>query len=82
MNISTYDVGYGDGFLRINENQDYYTPNGSKILGRVSMDSMSIDCIDDEICLFDDVKELAKIHNTIYYEILTSLKPSISKEII
>ena len=46
------------------------------------MDNLTLDCQDDEVCLFDDVKELSKIHNTIYYEILTSLKPSIPKEIV
>jgi alanine racemase len=82
MDVSTYDIGYGDGFLRINENQLYTTPKGFKILGRVSMDSLSLDCIDDEVCIFDDVRVLAKLHNTIYYEILTSLKSSIPREII
>jgi len=82
MNISTYDVGYGDGFLRVNENQNYTTPEGFSILGRVSMDNMSLDSIDDEVCLFDDVRALAKIHGTITYEILTSLKENIKKEIL
>ena len=82
MDISTYDIGYGDGFLRINENQSYTTPQGYKILGRVSMDSLSLNCTNDEVCIFDDVKILAKLHNTIYYEILTSLKNSIPREII
>ncbi len=82
MHVSTYDVGYGDGFLRINENQNYVTPEGYSILGRVSMDNMSLDSIDDEVCLFDDVRALAKIHGTITYEILTSLKANIKKEIL
>ncbi|NQY93620.1 MAG: alanine racemase, partial [Campylobacteraceae bacterium] len=82
MNISTYDIGYGDGFLRINENQTYTTPDGFNILGRVSMDSMSIESTKEEICIFDDVRGLAKIHGTITYEILTSLKANIKKEIL
>jgi len=80
--VSTYDVGYGDGFLRINEHQTYTTPEGFTILGRVSMDNMSLDSSEDEICLFDDVRALAKIHGTITYEILTSLKANIKKEIL
>jgi alanine racemase len=82
MNIATYDIGYGDGFLRIDENQSFNTPNGAKLLGRVSMDSLSLNCQDDEVCIFDDIKILAKLNNTIYYEILTSLKPTIIKEIV
>jgi len=82
MEISTYDIGYGDGFLRINEHQNYTTPEGFSILGRVSMDNMSLDSSQDEICLFNDVRVLAKIHGTITYEILTSLKENIKKEIL
>jgi len=83
MKIGTYDIGYGDGFLRVGEHHDkFITKDGFKLLGRVSMDNLTLDCQDDEVCLFDDVKELSKIHNTIYYEILTSLKPSIPKEIV
>ena len=81
MDVSTYDIGYGDGFLRINENQKYITPEGYTVLGRVSMDNMSLDTTQDEICLFNEVKTLAKIHGTITYEILTSLKPNIQREI-
>ena len=39
------------------------------LLGNVSMDNISLDCEEDEVCLFNDVKELAKINNTISYEI-------------
>ena len=42
----------------------------------------SLNCQDDEVCIFDDIKILAKLNNTIYYEILTSLKPTITKEIV
>ena len=82
MDISTYDIGYGDGFLRINEKQKYSTPEGFNLLGRVSMDNLSLNSTQDEVCLFDDVNTLAKIHDTITYEILTSLKPNIKREII
>lgn len=81
MEVSTYDIGYGDGFLRINEHQSYTTPDGFKILGRVSMDNLSVESTNEEICLFKDVRELAKVHGTITYEILTSLKSYIKKEI-
>ena len=81
MTVSTYDLGYGDGFLRINEKQDYTTPKGYKILGRVSMDNLSLNTDDNEVCIFEDVKDLAKLQNTISYEITTSLSTEIVRVI-
>jgi alanine racemase len=81
IEVSTYDVGYGDGFLRLNEKQEYTTPKGFKILGRVSMDNMTLDSTDDEVCLFEDVRELAKLQDTITYEIITTLSREIPRVI-
>ncbi|RXK00168.1 alanine racemase [Arcobacter sp. CECT 8986] len=81
MTVSTYDVGYGDGFLRLNGNFQYLTPKGYEILGKVSMDNLSINSDDDEVCIFNDVSRLADIHNTIRYEILATLNPNIKKEV-
>lgn len=81
MIVSTYDIGYGDGFLRINEKQSYTTPSGHKILGRVSMDNLSLDTDEKEVCIFDNVQELAKIQDTITYEITTTLSSEIKREI-
>lgn len=82
MDVSTYDVGYGDGFLRLNGKKRYITPKGYEILGRVSMDNCSINSKDEKVCIFDDVRQLAEIHDTITYEITTTLNPNIEKEII
>lgn len=82
MTVSTYDIGYGDGFLRLNEKNLYTTPKGYKVLGRVSMDNLSLNSDDEKVCLFDDVRALAKIHNTITYEITTTLSADIEKEIV
>ncbi len=82
MNISTYDIGYADGFLRVNENQHYITPKGFKVLGRVSMDFLTLDSLEEKVCLFDNAKTLAKLHNTISYEIITTLSKDIKREII
>ncbi len=81
MKISTYNLGYGDGFLRLDGTQKYITPKGHEILGRVSMDNISVNSDEDEICIFEDVRELAKLQNTISYEITTTLNPNIPKEI-
>ena len=82
MTVSTYDLGYGDGFLRLNERNSYTTPKGYKVLGRVSMDNLSLNTNDDEVCIFNDVNALAKTHDTITYEITTALNPNIKKEIV
>ena len=82
MTVSTYDIGYGDGFLRLNERNSYLTPKGYKVLGRVSMDNLSLNTKDEDVCIFDDVTALAKEHDTITYEITTTLSPNIKKEIV
>ena len=82
MIIGTYDIGYGDGFFRINEFQKYILPDGSKILGRVSMDNMCINSNKKELLLFDNGKKLAEIQNTIIYEILVHLKQNIKRLIV
>ena len=81
MNITTYDIGYGSGFLRLNGDQHYVTPKGFKVLGRVSMDYITLNSTDQELCLFDDATPLAKLHNTISYEIVTALSSDLKKEI-
>ena len=82
MKLSTYDIGYADGFKRIDPSITYITKDGSHLLGRVSMDNISINSQKDEICLFDDVMELTQVHKTICYEILTSLSQSIPRKIV
>ncbi len=81
MIISTYDIGYGDGFFRYNGLGNLGIANGQKILGRVSMDSLCVEGKADEICLFDDVSEISKEFNTITYEVLTKLMPWIKREV-
>jgi alanine racemase len=81
MTVSTYDIGYGDGFLRLNERKKYTTPKGFNVLGKVSMDNLVLNTQEEEVCIFDDVNTLAKIHDTITYEITTTLNPNIKKEI-
>ena len=41
-----------------------------------------IEGIDKEICMFDNVKGLAKIHQTISYEILCRIDSNIERRII
>ncbi|MEY4504628.1 MAG: alanine racemase [Pseudomonadota bacterium] len=80
--VSIYDIGYADGFWRFNENHSYITPNGSKLLGRVSMDSCFVEGSEDEICLMDSAQYAASVANTISYDLLAKLKPNITRKIV
>jgi len=82
MNIGTYDIGYGDGFFRLNSNHAYITPNNAKILGRVSMDNFSAACVDEKLCVFDDASVLAQIFDTITYDVLVKLNKSIKRLVV
>ena len=79
--ISTYDVGYGDGFFRISVNGDYILPKGRRMLGKVCMDCIFVDSEDDSICVFDDALLLANRYKTIPYEILVRLNHKITRVI-
>ena len=79
MVVSTYDIGYGDGLFRADSNYPLTIKENLPILGRVSMDFISIESKKDEICIFDNAKELARHFNTISYEVITSLKASIKR---
>jgi len=78
--VSNYDFGYGDGFLRSCSN-NYFTPNKSKILGKISMDNSSFLSDEENLLIFDNAKVMALSANTIVYEVLTSLKQNINREI-
>ena len=61
---------------------EFSTPNNEKLVGRISMDNSSFISKEDEIVIFDDARDIAKYAKTISYEILTSLKPHIKREIV
>ena len=79
--ISNYNIGYGDGFLRVLSN-NFTTPNGSKLVGRISMDNSSFISDSEELLIFNDARDVAKKADTISYEVLTSLKEYIPRYII
>jgi len=81
MQVSCFDVGYADGFPRMLSSK-YESPEGFKLLGRVSMDNSSYASSEDELVIFNDANVLASKAQTIGYEILTSLSPSIKRIII
>jgi len=79
MTISTYDLGYGDGWMRADTLLPYTTPDGLEILGRVSMDFISLESDRDEICIMDDAQISAKQLRTISYEMTTLLSSSLER---
>lgn len=80
--VSNYNIGYGDGFFRLNERKKASIADGRPILGRVSMDSLSVEGNEVEICIFENARALAKAHDTIVYEILTSLHSDIERRLV
>jgi alanine racemase len=85
-NISIYDIGYGDGFKRVPdeviESGLFQTPDGFKLFGKVSMDSIAINSAKRELKIFNDVSNLAKLLKTIEYEVVVSLSSRIRREVI
>ena len=81
MVISTYDIGYGDGFFRFNGRGEFVLPGGYRVAGRVSMDNLSAICDKNEICVMDDAKIVAKKFKTISYDVLVKLSPFLKREI-
>ena len=79
--VSNYDFGYGDGFIRMCSHL-HTTPDGTKIVGRISMDNSSFLSDKEELLIFNDARVVADFANTISYEVLTSLKAHIPRKIV
>jgi alanine racemase len=79
--VSTYDIGYADGLPRALSNR-LVTPNGNHLLGRVSMDNISLSGESDEVLLFDDANVIASQCDTIGYEILVSMRRAMPRKVI
>ena len=82
MTVSTYDLGYGDGWCRRGGNGVYVTAENLPILERVSMDFISLEGNKEEVCIMDDAQDAARQLGTISYEITTSLSSSIKRYLI
>ena len=82
MLVSTYDLGYGDGWFRADSKNSYLTTEGLHILGRVSMDFISLESTKDEVVVMDDAQKTAKHFQTICYEILTALSSKLERVIV
>ena len=82
MTVSTYDLGYGDGWTRADSSNPYITAEGLPILGRVSMDFIILESKEDKVIIMDNAKEAAKQFGTISYEMTTSLSSEIPRIVI
>lgn len=82
MIVSFYDIGYGDGVLRFNGTGQLKTTNGCLILGKTSMDGMSIESCADKISIFNDLTSWSQYFNTIPYEFLVNLSSKIKREFV
>ena len=80
--VSAYDIGYGDGWLRGDAAHPYRLPDGRSIVGRVSMDLISVEGTDEAICLFDDAAEAARQFGTIAYDVMVKLHPRIKRRVV
>lgn len=79
MQISAYDVGYGDGLFRLDGKRALHVKGRKPILGRISMDLISVEGDEEVICVFDDVRDWARAFRTISYEVLTRLSPFLKR---
>ena len=82
MTVSTYDLGYGDGWTRTDSKNTYMTAEGLPILGRVSMDFISLEGEKEEVVIMDNAQKAAIHFGTISYEMTTSLSSEIPRIVI
>ena len=80
--ISTYDIGYGDGFFRFDGTDPVRMANAQMSKGKMSMDSFCCGGDAQKICMFEDASALAQQFNTITYEIITKLSPSLKRSVV
>ncbi|HIO95513.1 MAG TPA: alanine racemase [Campylobacterales bacterium] len=82
MIVSTYDLGYGDGWMRSNGFKPFIIAEGLPILGRISMDYITLESRKDEVCIVDNALESGRQVGTISYEIITQLNENIKRMIV
>jgi len=82
MLVSTYDLGYGDGWRRGDAKRPYVTAEGLPILGRVSMDFISLASEKETLCIMEDAQRAARHFGTISYEMTTMLSEQIERIVV
>jgi alanine racemase len=81
MVVSTYDIGYGDGFFRYN-GEGRFLLGDKPVLGKISMDTLSLPTDAKEVEILGDAKEIAHYFGTISYDLLVKLNPAIPRVIV
>tara|TARA_Y100001970_G_C14195153_1_gene837610 strand:- start:642 stop:1658 length:1017 start_codon:yes stop_codon:yes gene_type:complete len=76
---STYDIGYGDGFMRLDGSQKSTIEDGREILGVVSMNSFSTEGCEPKVCVFNNAERFSESHGTIVYEIISNINPNFKR---
>ncbi len=82
MTVSTYDLGYGNGWTRTVNSNAYVIPEGLPLLGRVSMDFIMLESEKEEVVIMDDAQKAAEYFSTISYEMTTGLSKDIKRRIV
>jgi alanine racemase len=80
--VSTYDIGYGDGWRRGAPKNPYTTVDSGDIFGRVSMDFITLEGDKDEVCIMNDALSVAKKYGTIAYEITCAFHANIKRIVV
>ncbi len=93
--IATVPLGYADGIRRVLSNKGKVVINGklAPIVGTVCMDCFMVDVTDigkvdvyDDVYLWDNenilVEDVAKIYNTINYEVISTISSRVRREFI
>lgn len=77
--VSSYDIGYADGFFRLPKSRKFITSDNKIIRGQISMDYICAKGTAPKICLFNDARITADFFNTIPEDITCSLSPDIPR---
>lgn len=93
--IATVPLGYADGIRRTLSNKGKVVINGkiAPIIGSVCMDCFMVDVTDiDDVQVYDDVyiwdnenilvEDIAKIYNTINYEVISTISSRVRREFV
>lgn len=79
--VSSYDLGYADNIFRMSNKIEIFTRDRELIVPKSTMDFILVLSNKDKICIFDDVRYIAKAYKTIPYEVLVRIPASIPREI-
>ena len=82
MKVSTYALGYGDGWPRGKSEHPYITAEGKPVLGRVSMDFIVLESEKESVVIMDNAQKAAKQFGTISYEMTTALSSKIERIVV